>query len=416
MDPQNLFQLKGGYDSESRLRERLTSKLLQGKLQAGQKNETPPPNLNDSSEKKIKKANVRLSSSSKFYSSIEYRQKDLGDMPSVRSAVSRKIFQSFFNAKIYLQRLGKFKRVGNRKINGKSESHTPSTSAYECRPSSVVQVVKSSSNGSRQRNHGEANIVDRATAAGYEGPAYKRETHLRQRSPDRPSHSNLDNYDRPFYEYPQNRSYYQYGPSGLEYSKESRRSCSSEKCFDDSAIDDITATSKNVPEHIKWLHDRWSKYDSPDFFSKGSLLKPADLSKTSESGSSKRRRSPTNQNCLESTTNNASQKRTCDRRHRSTAEAKSNTDSKLKLSLLKSDYMNWHYGGLDRNQLPYLLSFKEFLLSLSEDVGDTETEQIKALNLYTEYKMNFKRRAYHEFFEAHKDEEWFLQKYHPSFK
>lgn len=387
MDPQSLFQLKGGTDIENRLRESLSKKLLQGKLKADSSNDLSQPISNGSIESETTRASERLSlsSSNDIYSATtnddEPHRNDSSDMPCVRSAV---VIPNYSSA--------------------------PSTSAHIFRPSSVVQVVKNSSDRLRRRNRDEACVADHSRAEAYDESAYKRETYRRRRSPD----SNM--YDRPFYEYSQDRSYHQDEKDCREDSKRSRKTCSSEKLLAGSistGIDPATTTSKNIPEHIKWLHDRWSKYDSPDFFSsKGSLLKPADLSGLKP----KQSRSPINQTCVKSSTKDASHQRSNNRRRRSAVDAPNSTDSVRKLSLLKSDYMNWHYGGLDRNQLPYLLSFKEFLLSLSEDVGDTETEQIKAMNLYTEYKMNFKRRAYREFFDAHRDEEWFLQKYHPNFK
>ncbi|GAV02828.1 hypothetical protein RvY_13346 [Ramazzottius varieornatus] len=57
---------------------------------------------------------------------------------------------------------------------------------------------------------------------------------------------------------------------------------------------------------------------------------------------------------------------------------------------------------------PAIMSFKQFLATLDDSVDDDD-----AVQRYREYKMDFKRQQIHEFFVAHKDEEWFRQKYHP---
>ncbi|XP_078463967.1 serrate RNA effector molecule homolog isoform X1 [Lampetra fluviatilis] len=57
---------------------------------------------------------------------------------------------------------------------------------------------------------------------------------------------------------------------------------------------------------------------------------------------------------------------------------------------------------------PIMKTFKEFLLSIAESVDETE-----AVRRYNNYKIEFRRQQLHEFFMAHKDEEWFRVKYHP---
>ncbi|XP_055347029.1 serrate RNA effector molecule homolog B-like [Paramacrobiotus metropolitanus] len=57
---------------------------------------------------------------------------------------------------------------------------------------------------------------------------------------------------------------------------------------------------------------------------------------------------------------------------------------------------------------PALMSFRQFMGTLDENVEQDEVNQ-----KYREYKIDFKRQQIHEFFLAHKDEEWFRQKYHP---
>ncbi|XP_030375347.1 serrate RNA effector molecule homolog isoform X2 [Scaptodrosophila lebanonensis] len=57
---------------------------------------------------------------------------------------------------------------------------------------------------------------------------------------------------------------------------------------------------------------------------------------------------------------------------------------------------------------PAMLSLKQFLDTQDEGISDSEV-----MRKYTEYKTDFKRQQLNEFFVAHKDEEWFKNKYHP---
>ncbi|KAK7586146.1 hypothetical protein V9T40_004022 [Parthenolecanium corni] len=57
---------------------------------------------------------------------------------------------------------------------------------------------------------------------------------------------------------------------------------------------------------------------------------------------------------------------------------------------------------------PPMMSLKAFINTLDDNVSDDE-----ALKKYNEYKMEFRRQQLNEFFVAHKDEEWFKEKYHP---
>ncbi|OQV19076.1 Serrate RNA effector molecule-like protein [Hypsibius exemplaris] len=57
---------------------------------------------------------------------------------------------------------------------------------------------------------------------------------------------------------------------------------------------------------------------------------------------------------------------------------------------------------------PAMMTFKQFLGTLDDSVDDEDSVQ-----RYRDYKTEFKRQQIHEFFIAHKDEEWFRQKYHP---
>lgn len=55
-----------------------------------------------------------------------------------------------------------------------------------------------------------------------------------------------------------------------------------------------------------------------------------------------------------------------------------------------------------------LQSFKEFILSQSNDINEQE-----ALTRYSEYKTEFTRRQIDKFFKEHQEEEWFRNKYRP---
>ncbi|KAH8354949.1 hypothetical protein KR093_002710 [Drosophila rubida] len=62
----------------------------------------------------------------------------------------------------------------------------------------------------------------------------------------------------------------------------------------------------------------------------------------------------------------------------------------------------------DTQTQPAMLSLKQFLDTQDENISDSEV-----MRKYTEYKTDFKRQQLNEFFVAHKDEEWFKNKYHP---
>ncbi|CAD6194737.1 unnamed protein product [Caenorhabditis auriculariae] len=55
-----------------------------------------------------------------------------------------------------------------------------------------------------------------------------------------------------------------------------------------------------------------------------------------------------------------------------------------------------------------MLTFKRFLLNQEDDISDED-----AVKKYNEYKIDFKRQQLERFFRAHKEEEWFRQKYNP---
>lgn len=57
---------------------------------------------------------------------------------------------------------------------------------------------------------------------------------------------------------------------------------------------------------------------------------------------------------------------------------------------------------------PIMLTFKQFMNNL-----DDTTDHIEATTKYNEYKVEFRRKQLTEFFNTHKEEEWFKLKYHP---
>ena len=53
---------------------------------------------------------------------------------------------------------------------------------------------------------------------------------------------------------------------------------------------------------------------------------------------------------------------------------------------------------------PPLMSFKQFLASQDDNITDEE-----AIRRFNEYKMDFKKKQLNEFFDAHKEEEWWAE-------
>uniref|UniRef100_A0A1A9WHJ9 Serrate RNA effector molecule homolog n=1 Tax=Glossina brevipalpis TaxID=37001 RepID=A0A1A9WHJ9_9MUSC len=62
----------------------------------------------------------------------------------------------------------------------------------------------------------------------------------------------------------------------------------------------------------------------------------------------------------------------------------------------------------DMQTQPAMMTLKQFLDTQDDGISDSEV-----LRKYSEYKLEFKRQQLNEFFVAHKDEEWFKNKYHP---
>lgn len=52
---------------------------------------------------------------------------------------------------------------------------------------------------------------------------------------------------------------------------------------------------------------------------------------------------------------------------------------------------------------PIMLTFKQFMSRLDEDISGSQ-----ANTKYTEYKLEFKKKQAKEFFDKHKDEEWYV--------
>ncbi|RNA39776.1 serrate RNA effector molecule -like protein [Brachionus plicatilis] len=61
---------------------------------------------------------------------------------------------------------------------------------------------------------------------------------------------------------------------------------------------------------------------------------------------------------------------------------------------------------------PRMMTFREFLKTLSDDELKSETESYR-LNKYNQYKEEFRAEQTRDFFEKHKNEDWFRLRYHP---
>ncbi|CAI4228643.1 unnamed protein product [Auanema sp. JU1783] len=91
-------------------------------------------------------------------------------------------------------------------------------------------------------------------------------------------------------------------------------------------------------------------------------------------------------------------------------------DDRYNGGLKRSGSRREEYNGSKRGRLDsehdrdegVLLSFKKFLLTQEDDITDEQ-----AVAKYNDYKVEFSRKILQKFFNAHKDEEWFRQKYHP---
>ena len=55
---------------------------------------------------------------------------------------------------------------------------------------------------------------------------------------------------------------------------------------------------------------------------------------------------------------------------------------------------------------PPMMTLKQFLASQDENITDTEAKK-----RYAEYQLEFKRQQIGDFFNQHKDEEWYLLSY-----
>lgn len=62
----------------------------------------------------------------------------------------------------------------------------------------------------------------------------------------------------------------------------------------------------------------------------------------------------------------------------------------------------------NNHQAPAMMTFKQFLNAQDDNIGDEE-----AFNKYQEYKLEFRKTQMSDFFQQHKEEEWFRTKYHP---
>ena len=55
----------------------------------------------------------------------------------------------------------------------------------------------------------------------------------------------------------------------------------------------------------------------------------------------------------------------------------------------------------EQNQVPAMMTFKQFLNAQDDNIDDTE-----AVQKYKEYKLEFRKTQTSDFFQQHKDEEW----------
>ena len=55
------------------------------------------------------------------------------------------------------------------------------------------------------------------------------------------------------------------------------------------------------------------------------------------------------------------------------------------------------------NQAPAMMTFKQFLNAQDDNIGDEE-----AFKKYQEYKLEFRKTQMSDFFQQHKEEEWYV--------
>lgn len=55
------------------------------------------------------------------------------------------------------------------------------------------------------------------------------------------------------------------------------------------------------------------------------------------------------------------------------------------------------------NHAPAMMTFKQFLNAQDDNIGDEE-----AFNKYQEYKLEFRKTQMSDFFQQHKEEEWYV--------
>uniref|UniRef100_A0A914WQF4 SERRATE/Ars2 N-terminal domain-containing protein n=1 Tax=Plectus sambesii TaxID=2011161 RepID=A0A914WQF4_9BILA len=161
---------------------------------------------------------------------------------------------------------------------------------------------------------------------------------------------------------------------------------------------------KDMPEHIRWLHERWRKYDK-NFFSKQE--KPQEQPARSKGPTAEERRSY-NAQMVEYTRERrgrgANTEPMGEGGRRFTEDKPAAAAKKFGIP-----YYQFRSGGEFGWNPGRMYTFKEFLLSQPEDIEDQE----RAVNMYNDYKLEFRKKALAEFFQAHSEDEWFLEKYHP---
>jgi hypothetical protein len=157
----------------------------------------------------------------------------------------------------------------------------------------------------------------------------------------------------------------------------------------------------SMPAHLKWLHDRWSKYDSAFFQpSKKAATVPDPLASPAQEAAHKRELAEI-------------QKERTRRPRKSRKDGKAAAEEEDKFAHLPASSRN-HMPFYVREEIRFgrMKNFKEFLLGHHEDCQSQE----RATQLYNEYKLQFRQRAFAEFFQLHSEDEWFLERYHPVVK
>lgn len=149
---------------------------------------------------------------------------------------------------------------------------------------------------------------------------------------------------------------------------------------------------KDMPEHIRWLHDRWTKYDHSMFeesFGKGAVEK---LLKPQETKPSREPRAPSSRRSVSRHRSRSRSPRIREADRRKTARPtprrsspprrfrEDGPDWDRKYARPYHDYKGFTRGAMDSAKM---MTFKEFLMSLPGEIEDHK----KAMEQYNDYKV-----------------------------